>query len=253
MTPSLVRRLRLACGIIATLTLLTGAKVSTPTETLEEVISAYTKAIGGASGLTSLVEQGVIEGDKTEQLKIVYAKAPNKIRIEILTPTGRLIQGFDGFTPWCLIEPRAGKPVALPLDSEDEQHLRFAARTVLRDPMIDAQALGFTLTLRNDDPDAEGQHLVVVRDANREHFCLQIERRTGRPLAKLENRNGRQIVLRHKSFRLVDGRSWPTETETHVDGLSMNTWRLANLRLNEELADDLFAPPAGASSTTPAL
>jgi hypothetical protein len=221
------------------------------------VLAAYAKACGATERLkahTSLVEQSVIESaENTETLRIVRAKVPDKIRIETLSATGSLVQGFDGFTAWCVLKPRNGRPLAVPLDPDTERKLRLAARTALRIPLLEADTLGFTLSLGSDAADADGQHLVVVSTGERELYRLRIDRDSGRPLARIESRQGQQIITRFDSFRLVDGINWPASATTSVAGETTFTWRLAQLRLDEELADDLFSPPAGAAAPTPAL
>lgn len=256
MIPHPVRRYSTTCCIIA-LVVFTGAKISAPTATISEVLAAYAKACGDTERLkthTTLIEQSVIESaENTETLRIVRAKVPDKIRIETLSATGSLVQGFDGFTAWCVLTPRNGRPLAVPLDPDTEQQLRLAARTALRIPLLAADTLGFTLSLGSDAADADGQHLVVVRNGERELYRLRIDRDSGRPLARIESRQGQQITTRYDSFRMIDGVNWPATATTSFAGNNTATWRLAQLRLDEKLDDDLFAPPAGAASPTPAL
>jgi hypothetical protein len=253
MIPHPVRRYASTCSIIA-LVVFTGAKISAPTATISEVLAAYAKACGDTERLkthTTLVEQSVIESaENTETLRIVRAKVPDKIRIETLSATGRLVQGFDGFTAWCVLKPRNGRPLAVPLDPDTERELRLAARTALRNPLLEADTFGLTLTLSSDDA---SQHLVAVSNGARELYRLRIDRDSGRPLARIESRQGQQITTRYDSFRMIDGVNWPATATTSFAGNNTATWRLAQLRLDEKLDDELFAPPAGAASPTPAL
>jgi hypothetical protein len=226
---------------------LSAAPAPNPSATVEQVIDRYFTAMGGVERLQSVrsfVQIGLWNRGGSELLRFVYAKAPNKLRVEMLTPRGRIIQGCDGVQVWAVIEKRGGEITSLPLSKDDKDSLFSWARLATKDPLLDAQANKRQMVLRDDDPTAEGQHLLVVSDGPQELFRLRIDRATGRPLAHLAIQGQHLVDRTFLDYRLVDDVPQPFETVTSRDGQESERFLLADVRYNEAMDDTLFAPPA---------
>lgn len=243
-----IGRIPLLLGLL-TAFVASSAKIGAQEATLPEVLAAHAEHCGDSLRLqtiTSVVEHSLAETSAAApQIRILRAKVPDKIRIETLTETGRLIQGFDGTTAWTLLEPRHGTARSVPLAPDAARVLRLSALLALRNLVLDAEALGLSAALRDNDPDADAQHLVVVSSSFLELMRLRVERKTGRPLARIEHAAGRRVVTHFEAFRLVEGVAWPAATTTTTEDGGSVTWRLVHVRLDEEQPDSLFAPPPG--------
>ena len=253
MSPLSFRRLPLLLGFLA-VCVVSGVKLGAQEPTLSEVLAPYARHCGDSlrrSAITSVVEQSLAESSAAPQIRILRAKAPGKIRIETLTEEGRLIQGFDGATAWTLLEPRHGTARLLPLAPDAVRLLRLSALLALHDPLLDAEALGLSAALHDNDPDAGGQHLVIVSSPSRELMRLRIERKTGRPLARIEHTAGSRVVTHFESFRMIEGVAWPAVGTTTTDDNEPVTWQLVQVRFDEEQPDALFAPPPGMITAPP--
>ncbi len=248
MSPLPIGRIPLLLGLL-TAFVASSAEIGAQEATLSEVLAAHAEHCGDLQRLraiTSVVEHSLADTSAaTPQIRVLRAKAPDKIRIETLTETGRLIQGFDGTTAWTLLEPRLGTARSVPVSPDAARALRLSALLALHNPVLNAEALGLSAALRDNDPDADGQHLVVVSSSSLELMRLRVERETGRPLGRIEYAAGRRVVTRFEAFRLVEGVAWPATTTTTTEDGGSVTWRLVHTRLDEELPDSLFTPPPG--------
>ncbi len=211
---------------------------------LRAVLASYRQALGGVATaeLTGFVEIGVQERGAEESVRLVYARAPRSLRIEVLTGELRIVQGTDGAAVWAYAQRTGGERMMLPLPPEAERGLRRAALSACHDPLLKPARLGYELTLRDESPKAEGQHLIEVSEGGRPVAYVRIDRETGRVLARW-NADGAGEVQVNRDYREVDGHLWPSEVIAVKEGVEVGRWRLADLRLDELPDPGLFAPP----------
>ncbi len=216
-----------------------------PGDELPAVLASYRRALGGgasAAELAGFVEIGVQEREGAESVRLVYARAPRSLRIETLAGDLRIVEGTDGAAVWAYVQKVGGERVAVRLPPEAERGVRRAALLACHDPLLKPERLGYVLALRDELPQAEGQHLIEIAEAGQPLAYVRIDRETGRVLARWSADGAGELQV-NRSYREVGGRLWPSEVVAVKDGKEQGRWRLADLRLDELPDPSLFAPP----------
>jgi len=179
-------------------------------------------------------------------------KRPNRIRIELESPDGRVVQGYDGERAWMLLpgetEPRFLRP---------ELVTRFDQEADFDGPLVDAAPKQNRLTLVGAtrlDGVAAWDIEVDLPDGDRQHVYLDAA-------SLLEMRRSTHIEVPGRAvevdvdyggYRATGGLVLAHRVVTRAHGETRETAMVFDsIELDAPLADTLFAPPAPPAPAAP--
>lgn len=239
-------RLHLFCGFaLASLSL-----AATPAERAADIARIHVEAMGGASRVAALkafsAQGSVVAGGETARFTLTAAR-PNRLRLEVRTPTRTLVQATDGAAPpWQSDSTQAdGAPSPMPPDLAKT----FLADAQFDDPLVTGNAPGNRIEFAGE-ADVEGRkllRLLVTRDLNHAFHLLVdpqtyfIVMRVDRPVGA-DGRRG-SIITSYGDFRPVAGVIVAHRIRVLVDGRLAQDAQLETIEANPRLPSDHFRAP----------
>jgi outer membrane lipoprotein-sorting protein len=236
------RSISLAVALGAALSLATASYG----QTVDEIVAKNLKAKGGAEkwkSISSVKMTGTFSAQGMDMPMTVYAKRPNLSRQDITIQERRLVQAFDGVTPWMM-----------PPGSDEPQEIKGAQADAMRSgadfdgPLMDYAAKGHKLELVGKEKvgSTEVQHLKLTKkDGGVEHYYLDADsgievRRT----AEIDTGGMKQSLETDLSdYKVVDGILIPHTMKQAVNGSPMAQMRVEKIEFNAPIDDALFRMP----------
>jgi outer membrane lipoprotein-sorting protein len=236
-------------------------------QTADDILKKYFESVGGVDkwkNMKSLKMTGNLVMPQGEFPFTLYRKAPDKFKI-VLNIMGQEIvpQAYDGETGW-MINPFAGGsgPQKIP----DEQIKAVKDESEFEDPFINYQAKGFEVSFEGTG-DVAGVHCNILKLVKHKGVAGEEMSST----YYFDTDNALQIMVKQKSSQSMEqeieiylsdyqeageGLLMPFVIDTQMQGQSVQKLNFTAIKVNEEIADELFkmpeTPAAPASPAAPA-
>ena len=216
-------------------------------QTVDEIVAKNLKAKGGAEkwkSISSVKMTGTFSAQGMEGPMSLYAKRPNLSRQEITMNGRKLVQAFDGTTPWMILP-----------DSEAAREMPEAQGESVRTnadfdgPLMDYAAKGHQIELVGKEKvgGTEVYHLKLTKKGGSvEHYYLDTEsgievKRT----VDVDAGGMKQTVETELSnFKSVDGIMIPHTMKQSVNGTPVAQMNVEKIEFNAPIEDALFRMPA---------
>ena len=216
-------------------------------QTVDEIVAKNLKAKGGVEkwkSISSVKMTGTFSTQGMEGPMSLFAKRPNLSRQEITMNGRKLVQAFDGTTPWMIL-PDSGMPQKMP----EGQGESVRNNADFDGPLMDYQAKGHTIELIGKEKvgGTEVYHLKLTKKGGSvEHYYLDTEsgievKRT----VDVDSGGMKQTVETELSnFKQVDGIMIPHLMKQSVNGTPMAQMTVDKIEFNAPIEDSLFRMPA---------
>jgi outer membrane lipoprotein-sorting protein len=214
-----------------------------------EILKAAAEAAGGAAlnsvnsiEVTSSGKGFTPQGDVAIQLKTLIA-FPDKTRSEVETPSGMIVQGFDGKDGWVKVPQGI---IDLPPEYVTEFH-RAAALAggwgLYRDFLkgqVKAQYLG--------EEDSNGKKTIAVQwNAADGPIKLLFDPTShllvGAHYASVTTQGTTETDQQWSDFRTVDGRQYPYQTVVYRNGAKFSEATIQTVTVNPQVDASVFTKP----------
>lgn len=214
------------------------------------LLNRYLAANGAesrAASTSEVIVSRVTLANGEEYLEIVCAKRPNKLRIEIVTEEGRVIQGFDGKNAWLASQRVGGHIESMAADRDFPTRIRLLAESALSNDVAEAKARGSHFDIGEAENAAKWLTLRVF-DPKTEYFELELDPQTLYPTCRRSPQGLHPIEIRYGKYQTKSGIPVPLEHGVSIDGKEQRHSYLCSVSFNEPLPEDLFIPPGQSSS-----
>jgi outer membrane lipoprotein-sorting protein len=240
------RSLSLAAAVMAVLVLPLAAQAP---PSIDEIVAKNLKAKGGAEkwkAISSVRMTGKISLQCMDLPMSVTAKRPNLSRQEITIQDKKLVQAFDGTTPW-MINPMMGSDAAQELTGPQADLMKSDAD--FDGALVDYKEKGHKVELVGKEKldSTDVYHLKITKKTgNIQHYYLDAE--SGIELkttSELEQGGTKQnIETELSNYQAVDGIMIPHTVKQLINGNPMVTMTIEKVEFNPTLDESLFKMPA---------
>ena len=209
------------------------------------VVDQYIEKIGGSERWEQLKTMKTTVSMSMQGMSFdgtIFAKYPNKQRVEVDIMGNKLIQAYDGEIAWW-INPMMGstQPQEMP-----EEMAQSMTSQEFESPFINYQEKGHTVELLGEK-ELEGTDTYEIRlgknDGNVELYYFDKE--TYLPLKMMTKSSDNQTIETiFSDYRdMGEGMVSPYKLEVKVGGATQQVISFNDITLNEGLEDDFFAYP----------
>jgi len=259
-----MRRLLLACGILAVLPASAARAAETKRATGLSAAQIAEKNVAARGGLQAwqavrtLKISGEMDAGGKSEAKLPFAlflKRPHKTRLEITFAGKNAVQTYDGAQGWKL-RPFLNRDDVEPFKPSELQAAASAAE--LDGPLVDYVAKGTRIELAGTEK-VEGKKtykLKLTLKSGEQRFLWVdagtfLDTKISGDGRKLDGRP-HQVAIYSRDYRTVDGLKIPFVQETVVEGLKQSHKIVVKAVLvNPPLQDALFAKPTVAMAGAP--
>jgi outer membrane lipoprotein-sorting protein len=216
-------------------------------QTVDEIVAKNLKAKGGAEkwkSISSVKMTGTFSAQGMEGPMSLYAKRPNLSRQEITMNGRKLVQAFDGTTPWMIL-PDSEAAREMP----EGQGESVRTNADFDGPLMDYAAKGHKIELVGKEKvgGTEVYHLKLTKKGGSvEHYYLDTEsgievKRT----VDVDTGGMKQTVETELSnFKSVEGIMIPHTMKQSVNGTPVAQMNVEKIEFNAPIEDALFRMPA---------
>jgi outer membrane lipoprotein-sorting protein len=209
------------------------------------IVEQYLENIGGAEQWQNLKTMKTTAEMSMQGMSfkgVIYAKYPDRQRVEVDINGMKLIQAYDGETAWW-INPMMGssEPQKMP-----EAMAQSMSNQEFESPFINYQEKGHTVELLGEK-ELEGTATYEVRlgraDGRTELYYFDKEALVPIKMST-KSGDGQTIETLFSDYRKMDGGLVsPYTMEVKIGGSTQQVINFNEIALNEELKDDFFAYP----------
>lgn len=217
-------------------------------QTVDEILDKYFETIGGREAWTDLK---TMKSDASMSMQgmsfdgTIYAKFPNKQRVNVNVNGMELIQAYDGETAWW-INPFMGGTEAQEMPAEMAESM---TKQEFESPFLNYQEKGHTIELLGEK-EVEGAMTYELRmtkkngDVEVHYFDQQdfIPIKMATTVTSGQAK-GQTVETFFSNYDEVNGLIMPFSLEVKMGGQTVQKITLKDVSLNEELGDDYFAYP----------
>jgi outer membrane lipoprotein-sorting protein len=238
------RSFSLAAAVVAVLALSAAAHA----QTVDEIVDKNLKAKGGVDkwkSVSAVKMTGKVSLQGMELPMTIYSKRPNLSRQEITIQDKKLVQAFDGTTPW-MINPMMGADAAQEITGPQGDMMKSDAD--FDGALMDYKAKGHAVELVGKEK-LDGKdvyHLKVTRKSgNIQHFYIDtdsgIELKT---TAEIDAGGQKQnIETEMSNYQSVDGVMIPHTIKQLLNGAPIVSMTIEKVEINAPIDDALFKMP----------
>lgn len=222
------------------------------TQTAEEVVEIYLKAIGGKTNLNrieNLKISGATTNNGVEIPIIIEQKGNTKYQLRTEYGGSKIIPGsFDGKTAW-FTNILNGKYEIL--EDESAEAIIKEARE-FPNPLLNYKNNGYSIALGNDQiiGEKECYQLILTRPVAltekkelKERTIFYIAKETGLVIKKMESGMLGQLTTLLSDYRKINGVYFPFRIETEVNGNIVSALLISEIQANIRMDDQQFAMP----------
>jgi outer membrane lipoprotein-sorting protein len=221
--------------------------VVSPAQTVDEIVAKNLKAKGGVEkwkSISTVKMTGTFSAQGMDGPMSLLAKRPNLSRQEITMNGRKLVQAFDGTTPWMIL-PDSGMAREMP----PAQGESVRNNADFDGPLMDYQAKGHKIELVGKEKvgGTEVYHLKLTKKGGSiEHYYLDTEsgievKRT----VDVDASGVKQTVETELSnFKSIDGIMIPHVMKQTVNGTPVAQMTVEKIEFNAPIEDSLFRMPA---------
>jgi outer membrane lipoprotein-sorting protein len=216
-------------------------------QTVDEIVAKNLKAKGGAEkwkSISSVKMTGTFSTQGMEGPMSLYAKRPNLSRQEITMNGRKLVQAFDGTTPWMILPD---SEAAREMPATQGESVRTNAD--FDGPLMDYAAKGHKIELVGKEKvgGTEVYHLKLTKKGGSvEHYYLDTE--SGIEVKRTVDVDAggmkQTIETELSNFKSVDGIMIPHTMKQSVNGTPLAQMNVEKIEFNAPIEDTLFRMPA---------
>lgn len=237
------RSLTLAAAVLAALT------VAVPSygQTVDEIVAKNLKAKGGAEkwkSVSSVRMTGRITLQGKELPMVVYAKRPNMSRQEFTIQDRKIVQAFDGATPW-MINPMTGDtPQEIPGPQADLAR----SDADFDGALMDYKAKGHVVELVGKEKvgTADVYHLKITKKGGHVQD-IYLDAESGIELKTTTEMPGggmkQTLETEMSDYKAIDGIMIPHTIKQSLNGMPVAQMTIEKVEFNAPLDDALFRMP----------
>ena len=238
------RSLSLLPAVLAALSLSAGAAHA---QTVDDIVAKNLKAKGGEKWKTisALKMTGKVTLQGMEMPMSIYAKRPNLSRQEITLQDKKLVQAFDGTTPW-MINPMMGTDSAQELTGPQADMMKADAD--FDSALIDYKTKGHTIELVGKEKlDAtDVYHLKVTKKSGQiQDYFLDAESGIELKTSTSIDTGGtkQKIDTELSNYQQVEGIMVPHTIKQSLNGTPVLTMTIEKAEFNPTIDDTIFKMP----------
>ncbi len=217
-------------------------------QTLDEILEEHFAVMGQENliKVTTLKMTAKSISGPNEFPVTIYAKRPDRIRIEVDVQGQILIQALDGDSAWSVV-PWSGSTD--PVDIIGPQLKGLVWLADLDGSLYNYQDKGFTAELLEDDNEFEGTEVFKIRleDEEGDKLTYVIDAESYVLLARIINMKiqGQDIEQAsvYSGYEMKDGIAWSMEEETQINGQTQRQSKTESIEINPEIDDAIFVKP----------
>lgn len=240
------RSLSLAAAVIAVLVLPLAAQAP---PSIDEIVAKNLKAKGGADkwkSVSAVRMTGKVSLQGMDLPMSVSAKRPNLSRQEITIQDKKIVQAFDGTTPW-MINPMMGSDAPQEITGPQAEMMKSDAD--FDGALVDYKEKGHKVELVGKEKlDAtDVYHLKITKKTgNVQHYYLDAESGIELKTSSEMDMGGtkQNIETELSNYQSVEGIMIPHTVKQSINGTQMVTMTIEKVEFNPTLEDALFKMPA---------
>jgi hypothetical protein len=230
-------------------------------QTVDDLVSKHLQARGGQDKIRAvqsmkMTGKGIMvpfnelrkaTGPGNEVPLTITAKRPQRVRLELGSPNGTVLLGYDGETAWGL-QPGASGPDML---FDDEGGMGEMMALILLDladldgPLVDVKSQWRTVEL--DGREGSGSdapfRLKLTPREGMVRYAL-VDGTSGRVVQTTRSGSDFAVECGYSDFKSVGDLSIPHSIEAKIDGETFMKIRLDQIELGTAADDSSFKPPA---------
>ncbi|MDD8013425.1 MAG: hypothetical protein PHX05_08120 [Acidobacteriota bacterium] len=218
-------------------------------QTLDEVLARNFQAHGGLDRLKSLTGwkmtgKMIIPAQGLEMPVAMWQKSPNKMRVESIFQSRKIVQACDGQKTWWIMPFLSEEAQEMP----EEQGKLFRDQADFENPLVVYKEKGYTLELLGKE-EMDGTpvfKLKLIRTDGRE-TCFYLDAESGIELkSAMQVKTGGTealVEILYSDYRPVDGCMRPFVIENKANGHVQMRMVIAAVEINPALDDAFFAMP----------
>ncbi len=232
-------------AIVAMLLLVYAPSVQTQEKLLDTILKKHAKAIGKEKRdkVKSLISFGFIDQLGTRMEVSIIQKRPNKYRMDVHLPDGRITQAFDGKTGW-MLNPYVFEDTVEISGMELNQLVESAFFDGI---LFEAAKLNYTLSYGGEDAILHGPcHIILLKKPHGDRMKFFIDKKNFL-IKRTEIRyliDGFPIEAHSifSDYRNIQGLTLPFLVENY-NGQMATKIIIDRIRLDESVEDGLFIGP----------
>jgi hypothetical protein len=218
---------------------------------VDDIVAKHLEAMGGLERLKDIqtmkkVAKVTMQG--REATTTMYFKRPNLSYQEVIIDGKKVINAFDGTTPW-IINPLAGftKPVTV----SGAQAASIREDSAFDGPLVEYKFRGTLIDYVAKEPLGEAEvHHLRVTSASRQVRHLYLDATTYLEVKLAAEVDRTKLEQLSSDYRDVDGVKVAHHLKTVVNGAVQGEMRLESVQFNLPIENALFRMPKGESTTT---
>jgi outer membrane lipoprotein-sorting protein len=216
-----------------------------PQATVEDLVARNLAARGGLARLKAIEtirQTATMSMMGTQVAMTTYMKRPNMVRQEMTVDKQRVINGFDGETPW-IVNPIVG--ATRPIIVSGPQADLIRQQSGFDGPLADYKADGTAVTV--EGVEASGNrtliHLKLVSPRSLQIRHLYLDSVTYLDAKVTTEQDQVTLDQEFDDYRDVDGVKWPFRVRTSINGVVQSDMTVEKVEFNVKMDDELFRVP----------
>jgi len=223
------------------------ARSAQPKLTVDEAVARNLEAKGGLERLKAvetIKQTASLSMMGMDATMTLYSKRPNLVRQEITVAKQKVINAFDGQTPW-IINPMIGAP--RPIIVSGPQADMIKEQSGFDGPLVDYKARGVVVTLEGLEPagDRTLVHLKLVSPKSLQIRHLYLDSVTYLDAKLSTEQDKMKLDQEFLDYRDVDGIKVSFLIRASTNGVVQSEITVQKVEFNTKMDDTLFRMPKG--------
>lgn len=214
----------------------------------DELIAKHLAAKGGADKLkaiNSIRLTGTITVQGNDMAITVLSKRPNRMRQEVTTPAGNVIQAYDGQQVWG-INPMFGSSAPRPLEGPQADAIK--SQSLFDGPLVGYKERGDTLEVVGQaevDGAMTWKMKLTRKDGRAMHIYLDANTGLERQWSTTMEQNGltAEIETFMSDHQVTDGIQVARTLRTLMGGQPVGIMKISSVEFNAPIEDSVFVMP----------
>jgi outer membrane lipoprotein-sorting protein len=216
-----------------------------PQATVDDIVARNLAARGGLARLKAIEtirQTATMSMMGTTVPMTIYMKRPNMVRQEMVVENQRVINGFDGETPW-IVNPIIGATRAIIVSGPQADMIR--QQSGFDGPLVDYKAQGVVVTREAPETSAGRTliHLKLVSPNTLQVRHLYLDSATYLDAKIATEQDKITLEQTFEDYRDVAGIKWPFKVRTSINGVTQSEVTVEKVEFNVSMDDELFRVP----------
>jgi outer membrane lipoprotein-sorting protein len=235
--------------IVRLLAIVVGASavVLAAPQSVDELVARNLQAKGGLDRLREVQTikrvSRVTMPDGQEATQTTWLKRPNLTRQELAIGGQRVINAFDGVTPW-IINPFVGSPRPIAISGAQADAIREQADFDGR--LVDYRAKGYSIALAGAVTlDGRRVHHLRITAPSKQMSQLYLDAATYLEVKEIVEVDQAKLEQQFGDYRTEDGITEPFLIRLLANGIVQQEVRVQSVEFNVKVDDAIFRMPKG--------